>query len=89
MQITIDCQIMTSKASAHEYLQKTLLLPDHYGKNLDALYDCLLDCCEARYVTICNANILPTLLGNYGLALLETFEDAAKKNPNLDVKIVD
>ena len=29
--------------TVHDYLRVTLGFPDHYGKNLDALYDCLGD----------------------------------------------
>ena len=29
------------KQRGHDYLAEALNLPDYYGKNLDALYDCL------------------------------------------------
>ncbi len=34
---------------AHEYLQEMLELPDYYGKNLDALYDCLTSFCDVEF----------------------------------------
>ena len=39
--VIIDAKRLTEKTSAHEYLQKLFSFPDYYGKNLDALYDCL------------------------------------------------
>ena len=34
------------KKNGHDYLMDVLNLPEYYGKNLDALYDCLceMDC---------------------------------------------
>ena len=41
MEITLDINEFKGKKKAHNYLKKALRLPDYYGKNLDALYDCL------------------------------------------------
>ena len=41
--IILDAQCMNSKSEAHTYLQEKLDFPEYYGKNLDALYDCLTD----------------------------------------------
>lgn len=38
-----DCSHADSKAEVLAALGKGLQLPDYYGKNLDALYDCLTD----------------------------------------------
>ena len=42
--IVLDGRKMTDRESAHTYLKKKLELPEHYGKNLDALYDVLGEC---------------------------------------------
>ena len=41
---------MCDEELAHEYLQEMLELPDYYGKNLDALYDCLTSFPEMEIV---------------------------------------
>ncbi len=71
----VDGQRMTSREQAHAYLQEVLALPAWYGKNLDALYDCLtsLPACEIR---LRNADAVRQM-GEYGQKLLNVFRDAA------------
>lgn len=62
----------------HDYLSKALNFPDYYGKNLDALYDCL---CEIKVdIELINA-------GAVDEEILDTFEDAALENEFLNFKI--
>lgn len=39
--ITLQGGDLTSKERLHEILKRDLELPDYYGANLDALWDCL------------------------------------------------
>lgn len=39
--IVLDCAELTDRQHAHAYLKEKLSFPDYYGRNLDALYDCL------------------------------------------------
>ena len=41
MKIVLDAMKMQTKKEAHTYLKTMLELPEYYGGNLDALYDCL------------------------------------------------
>ena len=67
------------KKDGHEYLMKALNLPDYYGKNLDALYDCLTEMeCDIELI---NA-------GEVDQEVIDTFQDAAKENEFLKFKIV-
>ncbi|WP_458403102.1 barstar family protein [Methanobrevibacter sp.] len=61
----------------HDYLMEALNLPDYYGKNLDALYDCLceLDC----EIEIVNAE-------KVSKDIIDTFKDAAGENELLKFK---
>lgn len=43
MKYVLDATCMQERREAHEYLKKVLNLPDYYGGNLDALYDCVYD----------------------------------------------
>ena len=40
-QIILDGREFLDKETSHDYLSRQLGLADHYGRNLDALWDCL------------------------------------------------
>lgn len=66
------------KQKGHDYLVEVLDLPDYYGKNLDALYDCLTEIdCEIELI---NSNELDK-------DMLDTFKDAAYENDLLKLKM--
>ena len=44
--VTLALARMQSIRQLHKYLRAELELPDYYGENLDALYDCLTEVCE-------------------------------------------
>ena len=56
----------------HEYMKKELELPDYYGKNLDALYDCLTE--MNKSIVIKNSELVDK-------KILDTFIDADEENP--------
>ena len=67
------------KKQGHDYLKEALNLPDYYGKNLDALYDCLTEIeCEIELV---NADEVES-------DIIETFADASRENDFLKFKII-
>lgn len=43
MRVSIDARRLEEKEQSHEYLKEVLELPEYYGNNLDALYDCLTE----------------------------------------------
>ena len=50
MVIVLDASRMTDKETSHDYLKEVLGLPDYYGKNLDALHDCLEEMTDVEIV---------------------------------------
>ena len=58
------------KKHSHDYLIKKLDLPDYYGRNLDALYDCLTDIGIETQIELINSEYV-------SLDLIDTFFDAA------------
>jgi ribonuclease inhibitor len=51
-EITIDCTTIASMAEIHDILARELNFPAWYGRNLDALHDCLTDLKDVELVLI-------------------------------------
>lgn len=84
MVIELDGREMRDRVVTHDYLKEHLNLPDYYGRNLDALYDLLTECGEERTILLNHKDEMATQMGRYAAALLDTFQDAAEKNPALN-----
>lgn len=78
---------MTSREVLHTYLAKKLAFPSYYGKNLDALHDCLTERSTLLHITVTYADRLRENLGNYGDALLQVLQDAAEANGLITVSV--
>ena len=63
----------------HDRVARELHFPRWYGRNLDALYDCLTEVPEDVRLVLINREAL----GARGEALLHTILDAARCNPHL------
>ena len=54
MEYTIDAERLNDREEAHDYLAEVFDFPDYYGKNLDALYDCLSEM-DIKKITVLNS----------------------------------
>ena len=86
-QITLDIAQMRTRVAAHAYLKQALALPDYYGENLDALYDCLGEVCEPVQLTISAAVADAAHLADYGAVLLQVLRQAADENPQISLVV--
>lgn len=75
MKLILDGKKMISREGTHAYLQEVFGFPAHYGKNLDALYDCLTEL-DAVEVELLHGEEMKAALGKYGEQLLRVFRDA-------------
>ena len=80
MRIVLDALYMDEKETAHTYLKEKLRLPDYYGGNLDALYDCLTDE-EEMEIEVENRE----QAGKYFLRIWNVLLDAAEENEGLQL----
>lgn len=83
--IKIDGREMKTPEDAHSYLAKVLSLPHYYGKNLDALHDCLTDINEPTNIIVVHCGELELTLGFYGTSLLKVLEFSSKESEFLTV----
>jgi ribonuclease inhibitor len=83
--VVIDGDDITDRHMLHEMLSLKLDLPEWYGRNLDALADCLTDIHEDTAVVIKNADALKKALGSYEAAFLNVLLRASKENPHLQI----
>ena len=83
MTVYLNGNEMVSREAAHDHLAKELDLPDYYGRNLDALYDLLMEVSAETQITLVDPAAVVNFLGKYGQTLLSTIQEAAENNPNL------
>ncbi len=83
----LDFSGITSREELHDYLAKKLELPEYYGRNLDALYDCLSEM-PLCMISLYHLEALECL-GDYALSFVETMEEAAADNLRIIMVYVD
>ncbi len=79
----IDGNNIPDRETLHDILASSLQLPDWYGRNLDALYDCLSDLREETEIRLLHEEALENHLGQYAPALLRVIRGACRENPEI------
>ena len=69
---------LNHRESAHAHLTERLPLPDYYGRNLDALHDCLTEMDDAELVVLDTEQA-----DGYGEKVLQVLMDSALENPGI------
>ena len=82
-QIILDGNILADATQVHDYLKEMLEFPEYYGKNLDALHDCLTDL-ENVEITITS----PEEDGAIFQRILRVFKAADRENETLHLNIL-
>lgn len=85
--ITLDIEKMRSLPMLHKYLHTALALPEYYGANLDALYDCLTEIAEPTELVVPQKVAAEAYLGWYGQQFLQVLQDAAAANDALTITL--
>ena len=83
-EITIRCTGISSMAQMHDTLARELNFPEWYGRNLDALHDCLTGISEETRLTFLHFPALP--FPTAGLLLV--LRDSENENPHLEISFV-
>lgn len=87
--VTLDGREMPDQAAFHDLAARKLGFPEWYGRNLDALYDCLCDIGEDTQVMFSSLGEMQASLGPYTQELLAAFLDAQEENEHLFVALLD
>lgn len=82
MQIRLAPENFKTRETAHTYLKEILHLPDYYGRNLDALYDCLCEIITKTTITVPRVIASDGYLGEYGKTMIAVFMTLLKKTKN-------
>lgn len=83
--IVINCAGIRSREDLHRVLSEALHFPQWYGRNLDALYDCLTSL--SGKVTLEHWDEAQQNLGAYGLAAKKVLAKAALENTALELTL--
>ena len=79
--ITLDFSGIKSYWALHEYFKEVFHLPDYYGHNMDALWDCLYCCYDSSTTIILkNLSALSKELAPEIEIMLELFRDLTEKD---------
>lgn len=84
---SLNARRMTTREEAHAHLKERLKLPDWYGRNLDALHDCLNEIGEPTRIVLHFAARLDHLPDGYGAKLLRVLRQASEENPNIKLSL--
>ena len=81
--IILDGNILSDVTTVHDYLMEMLEFPEYYGKNLDALHDCLTDLDNIEIIIT-----LPKEDGAIFQKVLRVFKAADRENDSLKLNIL-
>lgn len=87
VQYEIDCADIATAEQFHSTLAQVLSLPDYYGHNLDALFDCLTEDRTDRELIFRNWHRLQYTLKDYAEKILYVFKCACDENRHLTVTL--
>lgn len=76
-ELLLDAETLYTREQLHDVLTKVCGFPADYGRNLDALYDCLSEFfTDDSIIILFNGDEMKNSLGVYGDKLVKVFEDA-------------
>lgn len=77
--IILDGQYMTSREEAYDYIEKVMRFPEYFGKNLDALADCLSELDSNNIIILINAGLMKEKMGGYATRMIKVFRAGAEE----------
>lgn len=86
--ITLDFAGIKTLWELHEYFKTVFRLPDHYGRNMDALWDCLYHSFEfPTTIKLKNISAIPNEMREEVEIMLELFDDLQREDKKVTVVV--
>ena len=86
--ITLDFSKCKYLNEFHKVIKDAFSLPDYYGGNLSALWDCLSCYCDYDLIVyIKGFTLLPKEFDDYKIKVLEIFNRVSENSPNIVFKV--
>lgn len=86
MEVILKGDEIKSVSDFHAKIKELLELPEYYGENLDALWDCLTGWVETPLTLIWkDFNLSKESLGEYAEKIFNLFQDAQKEVNGLKI----
>lgn len=86
--VFLEGKELTSEAKTHEVLKEKLELPDYYGENLNALWDCLTGWVSLPLKVVWNNfDFSKKQLGNFADELLQLFLEAKDEIDGFEIEV--
>ncbi len=80
--VFLDGEKIASPAALHRAFAEALALPEYFGRNMDALHDCLTDLFEPVCVVAVNVPLLRERLGRSANAFWRLMAELPEETPD-------
>jgi ribonuclease inhibitor len=88
-EILIDTQNASSLEDVHSILAKNLNFPDHYGNNLDALFDCISELDVPLKIVWKNYSKTKNKLGKKLEQIYNVLLEYSVEEPDFQIKLIE
>ena len=85
--VVINGSEIASEQQLHKFIAENLELPEWYGGNFDALFDCLTDITDEVEIAIAGSDDLIDKLGERALIFLTVLRDASAESSNIKITV--
>ncbi len=86
--VMLDGGFLRSKDHLHDILARELRFPEWYGRNLDALHDCLTDLHEDTQISVIRIESADAELQQYLSRVVHVIRDSAEENTHLYLNVI-
>ena len=86
--VYIGKETVETYSDVYDLFDKAFRFPEYFGRNLDALHDCLTDAAKPELILIGDRDCLKERLGDWADAFFGMLEDSAEENENIRIREV-